>query len=263
MLTSPTDLALELRRIWLRLLEWDVAKAAADPIMEQQELPLPQSDPEFEHEQRLAFQLIGDLDRALRDENWSSLATANEVDGDGRACAYGLVPRRAPMREIVRGFLQPVRYLPLVKSVPKRVELFLRIMLPGGNDGLEREEHGGVKWHFHYIDAKHRRSDVMLSFDTRWAIATGARGLDTLRPLFVERHAEGKAKFTAHPGRWKTEKRISMYAICSRDLHKGIEHFRCAKNGSEAVWPPSAMLTPHSSSLPKVGSRSAKVGAAN
>lgn len=224
-----------------------------EPIVEQRELSLPQSDPEFEHEQRRAGQLIADLDRALREENWPSTAVTKEIDGNGGAHIYGLVPRREPMRAIVRGFLQPVRYLPLVERVPERVKLFLRIMLPGGDDGLEREEHGGVKWHFHYIDAKHRRSDVILSFDTRWVIASGAKGHDTLRPLFVERHAEGRAKFTAYPGRWKTEKRTSMYEICSRDLQKGIEHFRCAKNGSEAVWPPSAILTPHPSSRPKVG----------
>jgi hypothetical protein len=117
--------------------------------------------------------------------------------------------------------------------------------------------HGGVKWHFHYIDARHRRSDVILSFDTRWNMTTSAKGPYRLRPLFVERHAEGKAKFTAHPERWETEKPTSMYEICSRDLHKGIEHFRCAKNGSDAVWPRDATLTPHPSSCRIPGRRRA------
>jgi hypothetical protein len=157
------------------------------------------------------------------------------------------------MRKIVRGFVQPVRYLPLVERVPDRVALYLRFILPGGEDGIEREEHGGVRWHFHYIDARHRRSDVILSFDTRWKIVERAKGLDRLRPLFVERHAEGKAKFTAHPGRWETEKRTSIYKVCSRDLHKGIEHFRSAKNGSDAVWPRNSTLTPHPFSLPNIG----------
>jgi hypothetical protein len=129
--------------------------------------------------------------------------------------------------------------------------------LAGGDDGLEREEHGGVKWHFHYIDARHQRSDVILSFDMRWKSVKSAKGPDRLRPLFVERHAEGKAKFAAHPGRWETEKRTSMYEICSRDLHKGIEHFRCAKNGSDAVWPRDATLTPHPSSLPNTAAAAA------
>jgi hypothetical protein len=251
-MAALTDLALQL---WLqrnRLLDQDVF-SAEEPIIEREALPLPQFDEEFAAEQRRADELVDALDLALRDHNWSPSAAAPGIDGAGGNYVYGLIPRRAPMRQIVRGFLEPVRYVPLVESVPENVALFLRIMLPGGDDGLEREEHGGVKWHFHYIDARHRRSDVILSFDTRWKIVEPAKGLHRLRPLFVERHAERKSKFTAHPGRWQTEKRISMYEICSRDLHKGIEHFRCAKNGSDAVWPCDATLTPHSSSLPNVG----------
>ncbi len=251
-MASLTDLALQLRLQRNRLLDQD-ASAAEEPIVEWETMPLPETDQAFDHEKRQAGELVDALGRALRDADWPLPAAAPGFDGVGRGYVYGLIPRRAPMREIVRGFVEPVRYLPLVERVPDRVVLYLRIVLPGGDDGLEREEHGGVKWHFHYIDARHRRSDVILSFDTRWNMATSAKGLDRLRPLFVERHAEGKAKFTAHPERWETEKRTSMYEICSRDLHKGIEHFRCAKNGSDAVWPRDATLTPHPSSLPNTG----------
>jgi len=251
-MASLTDLGLQLRLQRNRLLDQD-ASAAEELMVEQEPMPLPETDQAFDHEKRQAGELVDALDRALRDENWSPPAAALGIDGVGGGYFYGLIPQRAPMREIVRGFVQPVRYLPLVERVPDRVALYLRFMLPGGDDGLEREEHGGVKWHFHYIDARHRRSDVILSFDTRWKIVESAKGSDLLRPLFVERHAEGKAKFTAHPGRWENEKRTSMYEICSRDLHKGIEHFRCAKNGSDAVWPRDATLTPHPSSLPNTG----------
>lgn len=255
-MSSLSELALELRHHWLRLLERDAAEVA-EPIIEEPKLALPESDMEFEYEQRLASELVDCLDRALREEDWWLAAATNKIGFADHSYVYGMVPRRAPMRQIVRGFLQPVRNLPLVQRVPERVEAFLRIMLPGGDDGLTREEHGGVKWHFHYIDAKYRRSDVILSFDTRWSMATGTKGHSTFRPLFAERHAEGKAKFSAHPERWGTEKRISMYEICSRDLNKGIEHFRCAKNGSEPVWPRSALLTPHPFGLAKIGKRKA------
>jgi hypothetical protein len=258
-MTPFAELALELERHRLRLLEWDAA-SDEEPTVGQQEWPLPDYDPGFEREQRRAAEMVEDLDRALRDENWSPPAGGQDMGGARGGYVYGLIPRRAPMREIVRGYLQPVRYLPLVEHVPERVELFLRIMLPDGRDGLEREAHGGVKWHFHYIDAKNRRSDVILSFGTRWAMASGAVGEGTLRPLFVERHAEAKARFTAHPGRWETEKRMSMYEICARDLYKGVEHFRCAKDGSDAVWPRSAMLTPHPSSLVGAGTPAVRAG---
>lgn len=251
-MTSLGSLAFELQHRWLRLLEQD-AVSSVDGIAGQQEQPLSQSDPEFEREQRRAGQLVDELDHALRDKNWPLPTIANDINAASGAYVYGLVPRRAPMRKIAGGFLEPVRYRPLVERVPERVALFLRIMLPGGDDGLEREKHGGVKWHFHYIDDKYRRSDVILSFDTRWTMTIGARGLNTLRPLFVERHAEGKAKFTARPEQWRTEKRTSMYEICSRDLHLGVEHFRCAKNDSIAVWPDTAILTPHPSTLAKAG----------
>lgn len=255
-MASLTDLALQLGLQRNRLVEQD-AFAAEEPILEWETMPLPESDQAFDREKRRAGELVDALDRALRDENWSPPAAAPGIDGIGGGYLYGLIPLRAPMRKIVRGFVQPLRYLPLVERVPDRVALYLRFILPGGDDGLEREEHGGVKWHFHYIDARHRRSDVILSFDTRWKFVKSAKGPDRLRPLFVERHAEGKAKFTAHPGRWETEKRTSMYEICSRDLHKGIEHFRCAKNGSDAAWPRDATLTPHPSSVPNTGAAAA------
>lgn len=250
-MASLTDLALQLKLQRNRLLDRD-ASVAEESIVEWETMPLPEFDQGFDREKRQADELVNALDRALLEENWSPPA-APRIDGGGGNYVYGLIPHRAPMRQIVRGFLQPVRYLPLVERVPENVALYLRIMLPGGDDGLEREEHGGVKWHFHYIDARHRRSDVILSFDTRWKLTEPANGFDWMRPLFVEKHAEGKAKFPAHPPRWKTEKRTSMYEVCSRDLHKGIEHFRCAKNGADAVWPRDATLTPHPSSLPNKG----------
>ena len=251
-MASLFDLALQLRLQRNRLLDQD-GFAVKEPIVEWETMPLPESDQAFENEKRQVGELVDALNHALRNENWSPPASAPGLDGVGGDYFYGLIPRRAPMREIVRGFVQPVRYLPLVERVPDRVALYLRFILPGGDDGLEREEHGGVKWHFHYIDARHRRSNVILSFDTRWKIVKSSKGLDRQRPLFVERHAEEKAKFTAHPGRWENEKRTSMYEICSRGLRKGIEHFRCAKNGSDAVWPRDATLTPHPSSLPNTG----------
>ena len=85
--------------------------------------------------------------------------------------------------------------------MPAPVVLYLLRVLPDGEDALEREKHGvgnGMGWHYHYLDRRRRRFDVILSWDTRWDDPDP----DALRPLFVEPHAEGKAEFHARPDRW-------------------------------------------------------------
>jgi hypothetical protein len=219
-----------------------------DEMFGELEFILPQSDRYFEEKRSRAIAIVEKLDKSLAESGWQP-ADPLSVPPMGQRWVYGIVPQRARMRPIVRGFLEPVRHAPLVSELPDRVVLYLRAVLPDG-DGLEFENHGGVGWHYHYIDYKYRRSNVILSFDTRWTtpVRTSA---SVLRPLFVEPHGKAKARFKARPHLWSAPKRESIYAVCARDLRLGIENFRCAKNGAETVWPLGAILTPHPSARDK------------
>lgn len=239
------NLALELSELRRALIARDI-EADFRPIVEESEMPLPNGDWEFDRASARAGALVNELDRQLTSVGWEPPART-AVRPFGESWVYGVVPRSAPLRTITRGFLQPVRRVPLVPGVPEKVVLYLITMLPDGRDGLDRDRHGGVGYHYHYLDRNRRRSDVILSFDTRWdpPATTPPHPDQALRPLFVETHAEGKAHFTAKPWNWCDEKRLSMYEVCARDLLRGIDLFRCAANGSDAVWPRWAMLTPH------------------
>ena len=218
--------------------------------VEEFEEPLFDGEVEFGEACIRAQILVEEIDRNLADSERGRTASPSEPPIE-QTWLFGIIPHRLPLRPIIRGFLQPVQPTPLVASLPEKVALYLTTMLPDGRDGLAREQHGGIGIHYHYIDRQRRRSDVILSFDTRWVPPTGRPSdpMLTLRPLFVENHAEGKALFSAKPWNWQDEKRLSMYATCARDLHFGIQSFRCAANGSDAVWPRSSLLTPHPSKL--------------
>jgi hypothetical protein len=235
----------EIRRSFLaRALD---AERLASPI-EGQTLP---SDVEAEVRREItrAQVLVDDLDSQLSDNEWQPPAESSIPHSEHHP-EYGFVLLQAPLREIIRGYLKPVRRVPLVARMPERVWLYLITMLPGVRDGLARDIHGGIGYHYHYLDRLKRRSDVVLSFDTRWVAPTKPLNSQLLlRPLFVEKHAEGKAHFVAKPWSWQNEKRQSIYDICARDLHFGVQNFRCAANGSDAVWPRSATLTPRPSTV--------------
>ena len=110
--------------------------------------------------------------------------------------------QRAPLRQIVRGFVEPVRRVPLVSRVPEPVVLYLVHKLPGGAESLKREHHKGVGWHYHYLDKRKGRSNVVLCWDTRWEAAKTEeeRKAQGPRPIFWEHHGEGNADFSARSG---------------------------------------------------------------
>ena len=150
-------------------------------------------------------------------------------------------------RKILRGYIVPVRNVPIRASVSLRVFAFITI-----NDGtlLEAHSHHGI--HYHYCLADKQHTTTILCWDTRWtSVSSSPR---EVRAIFHELHGEGAKSLQARPDRWKEEKRKSIWDKCAPDLKRSeIGNFRCASNDSSPVWPATAKLTPHPSSLkPKI-----------
>lgn len=212
--------------------------------------PLPPEDQHHHDLSHRAGQLVDALARTLEAEGWAPDGVENSAPR-----AIGRWTERARPRVIrsfvewwpqpwfVGGYLEPLRHRPLVARVPAPVVLYLLRELPDGEDALEREKHGvgnGMGWHYHYLDRRRRRSDVILSWDTRWDDPDP----HALRPLFVESHAEGKAEFHARPDRWQDPRRQAIHELCSLDLGRPMSQFRPASNDADSVWPRFMRMTP-------------------
>ncbi|WP_156948591.1 hypothetical protein [Bradyrhizobium sp. WSM1417] len=171
---------------------------------------------------------------------------------EGGEKSGGLVPIYVVKKvtPIVRGYVEHIRVVPL-RHDPSLV-LYLKIS--GLSDVLDRDYDGVVGWHYHYCDRDGRRSDTLLSFDTRQPLKQENGRILPLRlnsPLFWERHSEGKAKFNARAERWGQDKRLSVFAAAQPDLDKfKPKDFRRPANDALPVWPQNAVL-----SLPFVKSR--------
>ena len=140
----------------------------------------------------------------------------------------------------------PRRKLPVLRRIPDEVALYL-IAIDEGEEYLKRENHG-MGYHYHYLNWRKDRSNVILSWDTRWKEPDPHTNPPNICPLFVEPHGEvGNANFKAKPWLWREKKRKSIYDACSPDLAKWpIGAFKCPSNNSEIVYPPGSALTPHS-----------------
>lgn len=202
-----------------------------------------------------AKRLLRDLEIALAEENWQPQPPELEL-AVGQEWHFGqredLIAR--PVR-ILRGYIQPVKSRPLLLSVSLKVVCFL-MTVERGKDYLLRESGGGIGWHYHYLDWKKRRSDVVVCWDTRWTDDPNKKSLKGGRGLFVEPHAVRWAEFTARRDRWGDEKRAIMYLVCSDDLKtRDISEYRCASNNSEAVYPFTATLTPRPATTSAAGKK--------
>jgi hypothetical protein len=143
-------------------------------------------------------------------------------------------------RKILRGFVLPVRQVPI--SLPISLKVFALITIDD-DSFLDRHLFQGI--HYHYCLADKRHTTTMVCWDTRWTSDPGRPG--DMRAIFHELHAEGAKSVRARPERWSDEKRRSVRDACASDLQRyRIDEFRCASNDSLPVWPKSAVLTPRS-----------------
>lgn len=145
-------------------------------------------------------------------------------------------------RNILRGFLVPIREVPTRVLVTMKVFAFLTIN--GSKDLLDRHLDQGIHYHYALSDKTH--TTTMICWDTRWIRPPRLPKVPpAAHPLFHELHAQGAKHATARPNRWGDEKRKSIWAACLPDLSRWrINEFRCASNGSSPVWPLGVALTP-------------------
>lgn len=235
------DFAQEVESIDIQVQRFPISKAEEQVLVQ-----------EFEARERYsthAEEMLGDLQQALAE---ADLKPDTPVDQDWEPAPWTFgtaMTLRAPSRQIHAGFLDPIRRIPILTRVPEQVVLYL-ITVDRGEDYLENEAHSGVGWHYHYLDWRKNRSDVVLCWDTRWKEPVPQSVPPSRRGLFVEKHSEKGKPFRAKPWLWGDRKRETMYDVCSADLAKRrIDEYRCAANKAEPVYPPGAILTPHLSSV--------------
>ena len=211
--------------------------------------PLP--EPDWTWQASTLDGIVHALNEALQEAEWLPEREAPPLP-HGATYSLGEWTQRAPLRRIVRGFAEPVRHVPLVSRVPEPVVLYLVHKLPGGADSLKREHHKGVGWHYHYLDKRKGRSNVVLCWDTRWEPPEDEeeRKAQGPRPIFWEYHGEGNADFKAQPDLWGDPKRQSMREVCASDLKRNISEFRPASDDAEPVWPLWSILTPRAVTPP-------------
>lgn len=152
---------------------------------------------------------------------------------EGGRWSLGTVELRGPLIPILRGSIEPVRRVVIAPRLPAGVVLFF-LSIDGLRDLLVREVHGHWGYHYHYLDAKERRSDTLLTFE---------QNLRTLRPgqqvrvVTWERHAE-KSKFKARAWDWADKKRESVYRACITDSAKrALTDYKVPAKDAEIVWP--------------------------
>jgi hypothetical protein len=211
----------------------------AEPLGHGEWQPLPNaSSVEQAPSIRHIAEIVQELDRALRNDGYP-INPSKEQPSPDEYWTFGSEIITFPIRSIYVGFVEPVLHVPIVRHIPESVVAFL-LAIPGERDVLKREHHGQVGWHYHYLDVKRRRSNVVLCWDTR-----AARENDKDHPLFQEHHGEGHAEFGARPDLWGPTKKESMHGACAPDLDTWpLPSFRCASSKAGPVWPLSAKVTP-------------------
>ena len=172
--------------------------------------------------------LVQELDQVLFD---AKFPIESEELNEGIIFNIGRVDLVMECRDVHAGYTEVVFRRNFVRSLPPRVVNFL-IQIPKCRNVLEREHHDSIGWHYHYLDHKKRRSDLVLCWDKNVCSESG------VRPLMGERHAESKARFQARLDLWGHTKRKSVFDSCEPDLSKwSLDTFRSPGGKAEAVWP--------------------------
>lgn len=208
---------------------------------------------------RQAEEMIGSLKEALVNTDWHS-DVSDVPASKGNQWTFGTaIEIRGVRKPILRGFVQPMQRVPILSRLPEQIALYL-ISIDNGEDYLDRETHG-MGLHYHYLNWREQRSNVILSWDTRWKAPDPQAKPPILRALFVEPHGEKRnAAFVAKPHLWGSPKRASLYAACAPDLSKWpIDEFKCAANKSTIVHPPGRTLTPHPDAIPNAAGSAKKI----
>lgn len=151
------------------------------------------------------------------------------TSGAGYAPSLGRVVLRLEERPFLRGFVECRETVIIAPDLPESVFQFL-LAIPGISDQLQRENHGHWGYHYHYVDARSRRSDTLLTFDQ----PTTDPNLPT---LLWERHAERKG-VKARARTWGPPKRESIYWVCYPDTERwNLSVFKRPSADAAVVWP--------------------------
>ena len=202
-------------------------------------------------------EIVDSLDRTLAGAGYGMKSTKHDLPL-GEFWTFGSVILNFPIRAIHGGFVEPLMRAPIIAHVPETVVAFL-LEIPRERDLLDRERHNQVGWHYHYLDFKRARSDIVLCWDTH---VVRQKGRD--HPLFQETHGKGHAAFTARPDLWGPTKKKSMHYACAPDLDTWpLNDFRCASAKAGPVWPVSAILRPVATTIALAPKLSAKGGDKN
>jgi hypothetical protein len=172
--------------------------------------------------------LVQELDQVLID---AKFPVHSEEPNEGTIVNIGRVDLVTECRDVHAGYTEVILRRSFVRSLPSRVVNFL-IQIPKCSNVLEREHHDSIGWHYHYLDHKKRRSDLVLCWGKNVCSESD------VRPLMGERHAESKARFQARLDLWGYTKRKSVFDSCEPDLRRWpLNTFRSPGGKAEAVWP--------------------------
>jgi hypothetical protein len=209
-----------------------------EPIGEGVWRPLPKIVPSEVTSLQPFGDIIESLDQTLIEAGYGNEQTEHRLAPD-EFWTLGSRTISFPIRGIHIGFIEPVLRVPIISRLSETVVAFL-LTIEGERDLLKREHHSQVGWHYHYLDFKKARSNIVLCWDTR-AVRQNRQD----HPLFQETHGEGHADFPGRPDLWGNTKKKSMHDACAPDLDNWpLSTFRCASNKAGPVWPLAATLTP-------------------
>ncbi|TDQ66188.1 hypothetical protein ATL17_0175 [Maritalea mobilis] len=154
---------------------------------------------------------------AVRDGHWS--LGAEEI--------------REPLIPFLRGNLEPISRFVVAPGLPENV-IALFVKIPGLKKFLKREIHGQWGYHYHYLDARKRRSDTLLTFERMLKTLPDGQ---QVKVITWERHGE-RSGFAARATEWGDKKRLSLYQTCVTDSAKrDLKDFKKPAKDAEVLWP--------------------------